>query len=127
LATCGTTRTAADLATFPISMPGGGSVRLSPLATVSDGSATVSQRTTLDGRPVIGFAVQRTTNASEVDVGNAVRDSVAKLQAEQPRVRMVEVASTTQVAENSFESSMHMLYEGSALAVLVVFLFLRDF
>ncbi|MEN1927749.1 efflux RND transporter permease subunit [Luteimonas sp. MJ250] len=125
--TLGTVETAADLANFPISMPDGRSVRLSTLATVSDGNATVSQRTTLDGRPVIGFAVQRTTNTSEVDVGNAVRDSVAKLQAEQPRVRMVEVASTTQVAENSFESSMHMLYEGSALAVLVVFLFLRDF
>ena len=102
-------------------------VRIMPtLATVSDGNATVSQRTTLDGRPVIGFAVQRTTNTSEVDVGNAVREAVARLQDEQPRVRMVEVASTTQVAENSFESSMHMLYEGAALAVLVVFLFLRD-
>ncbi|PJJ97154.1 RND transporter [Lysobacteraceae bacterium NML91-0213] len=125
--TLGTVDSAADLADFPISMPDGRSVRLSTLATVSDGHATVSQRTTLDGRPVIGFAVQRTTNTSEVDVGNAVRESVAKLQQEQPRVRVVEVASTTQVAEDSFDSSMHMLYEGAALAVLVVFLFLRDF
>ncbi|TKS53565.1 efflux RND transporter permease subunit [Luteimonas yindakuii] len=125
--TLGTVENAADLANFPISMPDGRSVRLSTLATVSDGNATVSQRTTLDGRRVIGFAVQRTTGTSEVDVGNAVRASVAKLQDEQPRVRMVEVASTTQVAENSFKSSMHMLYEGAALAVAVVFLFLRDF
>ncbi|GHD64800.1 acriflavin resistance protein [Luteimonas padinae] len=125
--TLGTVESAADLEDFPISMPDGRSVRLSTLATVTDGNATVSQRTTLDGRPVIGFAVQRTTNTSEVDVGNAVRESVAKLQQEQPRVRVVEVASTTQVAEDSFDSSMHMLYEGAALAVLVVFLFLRDF
>ncbi|MGJ4802476.1 efflux RND transporter permease subunit [Luteimonas sp. SDU82] len=124
--TLGTVADASDLADFPISMPDGRSVRLSTLATVTDGNATVSQRTTLDGRPVIGFAVQRTTNTSEVDVGNAVREAVAKLQDEQPRLRMVEVASTTQVAEDSFESSMHMLYEGAALAVLVVFLFLRD-
>ncbi|MGJ4728747.1 efflux RND transporter permease subunit [Luteimonas sp. SDU101] len=124
--TLGTVADASDLADFPISMPDGRSVRLSTLATVTDGSATAVQRTTLDGRPVIGFAVQRTTNTSEVDVGNAVREAVAKLQDEQPRLRMVEVASTTQVAEDSFESSMHMLYEGAALAVLVVFLFLRD-
>ncbi|WP_298574362.1 efflux RND transporter permease subunit [uncultured Luteimonas sp.] len=124
--TLGTVDDARDLANFPISMPDGRSVRLSTLATVTDGSATAVQRTTLDGRPVIGFAVQRTTNTSEVDVGNAVREAVAALQEEQPRVRMVEVASTTQVAEDSFESSMHMLYEGAALAVLVVFLFLRD-
>ena len=124
--TLGTVSDAADLADFPISMPDGRSVRLSTLATVTDGTATPTQRTTLDGRPVIGFAVQRTTNTSEVDVGNAVREAVATLQEQQPRVRMVEVASTTQVAEDSFESSMHMLYEGAALAVLVVFLFLRD-
>ncbi len=124
--TLGTVSDARDLADFPISMPDGRSVRLSTLATVTDGTATPTQRTTLDGRPVIGFAVQRTTNTSEVDVGNAVREAVATLQKEQPRVRMVEVASTTQVAEDSFESSMHMLYEGAALAVLVVFLFLRD-
>ncbi|MDH5821713.1 efflux RND transporter permease subunit [Luteimonas sp. RD2P54] len=125
--TLGTVDNAAALADFPISMPDGRSVRLSTLATVTDGSATATQRTTLDGRPVIGFAVQRTTDTSEVDVGNAVREAVAALQVEQPRLRMVEVASTTQEAENSFESSMHMLYEGAALAVLVVFLFLRDF
>ena len=124
--TLGTVSDAADLADFPISMPDGRSVRLSTLATVTDGTATITQRTTLDGRPVIGFAVQRTINTSEVDVGNAVREAVATLQEQQPRVRMVEVASTTQVAEDSFESSMHMLYEGAALAVLVVFLFLRD-
>ena len=124
--TLGTVDDAGDLSDFPISMPDGRSVRLSTLATVTDGTATTTQRTTLDGRPVIGFAVQRTTNTSEVDVGNAVREAVAALQADQPRVRMVEVASTTQVAEDSFESSMHMLYEGAALAVLVVFLFLRD-
>src|SRR5690606_23270981 len=92
----------------------------------SDGSATLTQRTTLDGRPVIGFAVQRTTGSSEVDVGNAVRESIAGLQAGQPRLRIVEVGSTTEVAENSYESSMHMLYEGGLLAVAVVFLFLRD-
>src|SRR5690606_19237805 len=125
--TLGTVDSADDLVDYPISLPDGRSVRLSTLATVTDGSATASQRTTLDGRPVIGFAVQRTTGSSEVDVGNAVREAVAGLQADEPRVRMVEVASTTQVAEDSFESSMHMLYEGAALAVLVVFLFLRDF
>src|SRR5690606_14928477 len=124
--TLGTVDEAADLADYPIFLPDGRSVRLSTLADVRDGGATAVQRTTLDGRPVIGVAVQRTVGSSEVDVGNAVRESIATLQDEEPRLRMVEVASTTEVAENSYESSMHMLWEGAALAVLVVFLFLRD-
>ena len=124
--TLGTVDNAADLANYPIFVPDGRSVRLSTLADVSDGHATLTQRTTLDGKPVIGFSVQRTTGSSEVDVGNAVRDSIAELQAQQPRLHIVEVGSTTEVAENSYESSMHMLYEGALLAVLVVWLFLRD-
>src|SRR5690606_12309853 len=125
--TLGTVDEAAALEDFPIALPDGRSVRLSTIAEVSDGSATPSQRTTLDGRPVIGFAVQRTTGSSEVDVGEAVREAVAELQARQPRLRIVEVGSTTEVAQNSYESSMHMLYEGALLAVLVVWFFLRDF
>ena len=124
--TLGTVSTAADLENYPIFVPDGRSVRLSTLADVSDGHAPLSQLTTLDGKPVIGFAVQRTTNSSEVDVGNAVRASIAELERQQPRLRIVEVGSTTEVAENSYESSMHMLYEGALLAVAVVFWFLRD-
>ncbi|WP_101925416.1 MULTISPECIES: efflux RND transporter permease subunit [Luteimonas] len=124
--TLGTVTSAEDLANYPIFVPDGRSVRLSTLADVRDGGAQITQRTTLDGRPVIGFAVQRTVGSSEVGVGNAVRDSIDALQTEQPRLRIVEVASTTEVAENSYASSMHMLWEGAALAVLVVLLFLRD-
>ncbi|MGY1519612.1 efflux RND transporter permease subunit [Luteimonas sp. A482] len=124
--TLGTVDSAADLENYPIFVPDGRSVRLSNIAEVSDGHAPITQRTTLDGTPVIGFAVQRTTGSSEVDVGNAVRASIAELQAQQPRLRIVEVGSTTEVAENSYTSSMHMLYEGALLAVAVVFWFLRD-
>lgn len=124
--TLGTVSNARELEDFPIFVPDGRSVRLSTIADVSDGHAPLTQRTTLDGKPVIGFAVQRTTNSSEVDVGNAVRASIAKLQEQEPRLRIVEVGSTTEVAEDSYESSMHMLYEGALLAVAVVFLFLRD-
>ncbi|WP_374012013.1 efflux RND transporter permease subunit [Pseudoxanthomonas koreensis] len=124
--TLGTVSNARELEDFPIFVPDGRSVRLSTIADVSDGHAPLTQRTTLDGKPVIGFAVQRTTNSSEVDVGNAVRASIAKLQEQEQRLRIVEVGSTTEVAENSYESSMHMLYEGALLAVAVVFLFLRD-
>src|SRR5690606_18206624 len=124
--TLGTVNRAADLENFPIFVPDGRSVRLSTLADVSDGHAPLTQSTTLGGKPVIGFAVQRTTGSSEVDVGNAVRASIAALQEQEPRLHIVEVGSTTEVAENSYESSMHMLYEGALLAVAVVFLFLRD-
>ena len=124
--TLATVDDASDLTDYPIFVPDGRKVRLSTLASVHDSHAEVTQLTTLDGTPVIGFSVQRTLGSSEVDVGDAVRESIDTLQKEMPRLRFVEVASTTPEAEASYESSMHMLYEGALLAVVVVFWFLRD-
>ena len=124
--TLGTLDEAADLAEYPIFTPDGRQVRLSTIADVRDGGAEITQTATLDGAPVIGFAVQRTIGSSEVDVGEAVRAQIEALQKLQGRLRFTEVASTTPEAEASYESSMTMLWEGALLATLVVWWFLRD-
>jgi hydrophobe/amphiphile efflux-1 (HAE1) family protein len=124
--TVGTVGELSDLADFTIFTPDGRQVRLSSIADVRDGGAELTQIASLDGRPAIGFAVQRTTGSSEVDVGKAVRAEIDAIAHSQPRLRFTEVASTTTEVEASYESSMMMLWEGALLATLVVWWFLRD-
>ena len=124
--TVATVQTAADLANFPISLPDGRSVRLSSLATVTDGIADPRQIALLDGQPVVSVSVQRAAGASAVAVGKDVRQKIAELRAAHPEVRFIEVASGVEPAQNSFDSSVAMLREGTLLAVFVVWLFLRD-
>ena len=119
-------RTAADLADYPIYLPDGRSVRLSAIATVTDGSAEPRSAALLDERAVVGFSMRRTRGSSEVDVGEAVRKAVAKLQAAHPEVTFTEVVASVEDAKASYDSSMSMLLEGALLAVIVVWLFLRD-
>ncbi|MGO1000211.1 efflux RND transporter permease subunit [Lysobacter sp. CA196] len=123
--TIGTVAVPADLADYSIFTADGRQVRLSSIADVRDGGAEPTQAASLDGRPAIGFAVQRTLGASEVEVGRAVRAEVAALR-KQARLRFTEVASTTTAVEASYRSSMQMLWEGALLATLVVWWFLRD-
>lgn len=122
----GTVKTAGELADYSITLPNGRTVRLSALATVRDGSAEARQLALLDGKPALGFGVERTRGADEVMVGKGVKQALATLEASHPNLRFVEVASTLQEAEASYDSSMAMLMEGALLAVLVVWWFLRD-
>ncbi|MGA1424833.1 MAG: efflux RND transporter permease subunit, partial [Steroidobacteraceae bacterium] len=119
-------RTAAELADYPIYLPDGRAVRLSAIATVTDGAAEARAAALLDDKPVVGFSVRRTAGSSEVDVGQGVRARIAELQEAHPEVRFVEVLSTVEIAKASYDASMTMLLEGALLAVLVVWFFLRE-
>lgn len=124
--TVATVQTAADLANFPISLPDGRSVRLSSLATVTDGIAEPREMVLLDGKPIVSIAVQRAEGTSTVVVGKAIRQKIAELSAAHPEVRFVEVASGVEPAQDSYDASLIMLGEGALLAVFIVWLFLRD-
>jgi len=124
--TVGTIADAQALRDFSISLGDGRGVRLSALAKVSDGAADPTQVALLDGQPVVAFSLSRTRGSSEVEVAKAVRAVLARLETENAGVRFQLVTSVVEEAERSYESSMTMLWEGAALALLVVWLFLRD-
>ena len=124
--TIATVKTAADIALLDIPLAEGRHVRLNQVAQVSD---TVSEPRALalqDGQSVVGFEVFRTKGASEVDVANGARAAIAALQNEQPKIALKQVIDNAQPVEENFAGSMELLYEGAALAVLVVFWFLKD-
>ncbi len=124
--TVATVQTAADLARLEVTLDDGRNVRLEHVAAVSDTVAEQRSVALLDGRPVIGFEVTRARGAGEIEVAEGVRAALAVLTARHPTVTMREAVDlVTPVIEN-YAGSMWLLYEGAALAVLVVFLFLRD-
>jgi HAE1 family hydrophobic/amphiphilic exporter-1 len=105
---------------------GGRFVRLSDVADVGDGSAEVRTFALLDGRPVVGFEVSKTKDASEVAVENGVDIALATLQKANPGVVVHKIVSRVDQTRASFSATLHTLLEGMALAAVVVWLFLRD-
>ncbi len=57
---------------------------------------------------------------------NAVEAELAKIKKENPQVTISQVFTTVDYTKETYHSAMSALLEGSILAVLVVFLFLRD-
>jgi len=124
--TIGTVHTAAELAAIDLPLPDGRRVRLDQVAKVND---TVSEPRAValqDGKPVIGFEIFRTKGASEVAVAKGARAAIEELQKTNPKVVLAQVIDNAFPVEENFTGSMELLYEGAALAVLVVFWFLRD-
>ena len=122
----GNASTAYQLSQTQISVPGGRVVRLADLGSVHDGTGEERSAALLEGRSVVSFNLQRARGASEVTVYDAAMDELRKLEKEDPRVKFVEIDNTVGYTKNQYESSMLALVEGAILAVLVVFLFLRD-
>ena len=118
---------AEELSRLELSLPDGRGIRLDQIAEVKDTVAEPTAAAFLDGKPVVGFEVARSRGASEVEVGHGVRAKLKELQASRPDLKITESFDFVTPVEEEFNGSMLLLYEGAILAVLVVWLFLRDF
>lgn len=124
--TLGDTQTVEGLATTPIALPGGRFVTLADLGQVSDTYEELRSFSRLNGEPVVTFAVFRSKGASEVSVNDVVQEQVEALRAAHPNVTIEPVDDLVYFTYGNYEAAMHSLLEGAALAVIVVFLFLRN-
>src|SRR6478735_8204608 len=125
--TLGTIASVQELASLPIPLNDGRNIRLDSIAEVRDQAAEVRQLALLDGRSVIGFRVMRAWGEGAVEVADGAREAVKELAVRYPHVKIVEINNIgDRLIRQSFRNSMTMLIEGALLAVIVVWLFLRD-
>ncbi len=116
----------AALAAHPVRLPGGGFTRLDAIAEVTLGTAEVRTAAWLDGLPVVAFEVLRARGSSELAVARAVEARLEALGAERAGLAFTRVAATVTDAEEGLAIAIEALLAGAALAMLVVWLFLRD-
>ncbi len=119
-------RSLEDLAATVFSLSGGRDIRLDQIATISDSIAERASASYLDGEPAIAFQITRSKGFSDVSVAKGVRKAVATFATAHPEASFEEAGEAVTSIEENYEGSMNLLYEGAALAILVVFLFLRD-
>jgi len=122
----GNAKDAYALGQTQISVGGGRMVRLTDIATVVDQFAEQRSASQLNGAQVISFDFQRAKGASDVTVFHGAEKKLAELEKKNPKVKFKLIFNNVQYAEMQYHSAMEAMYEGAGLAVLVVFLFLRD-
>ena len=122
----GAVERARELNDLQIAVPTGGTQALGRMAEVTDGAADPSSVAKLDGETVVAFNITRSRGASEVEVTKRVDAALAQLSAEMSNIEVEKVYDRATPVEEDYKSSLRMLIEGGILAVVVVFLFLRN-
>lgn len=117
---------ASDLAPLPVVLANGRRVRLDQVATIRDAVADRTQMALLDGKTVVGVTIYRARGVGEVEVANGVKAALDGLKSRTPGLKLTPVGGSIDYTVEQYQASMAMLYEGAILAILVVWLFLRD-
>jgi multidrug efflux pump subunit AcrB len=119
-------RTIAGLGATRISFPGGGDVRLDDLALVTDTIAEPRTFARFNGNPVVGFSIYRAKGASDVKVEKLVSAEIEAIKKEYPDVDLKLIDSSVTYTLGNYDAALENWFEGAALTVIVIFLFLRD-
>ncbi|GAA6189824.1 efflux RND transporter permease subunit [Litorivita sp. NS0012-18] len=122
----GSAATLDDLAATPITLPAGGLVRLDALGTVRMGSTEPESFAMFNGQPVVSFGIFRATGESDLQAAEGAKEHIDHLRAAYPNATFSLIDDATIYTEGNYHSAMETLYEGAALAIIVVFLFLKN-
>lgn len=124
--TIATVRSADEISSLYLSLGDGRRIRLDQVAAVSDTTAEPRSAALMDGKPAVAFDVLRARGASEIEVADSVRAAIEELKIAHSEIEFAEAVNYIDPIAENYTGSMMLLYEGAALAVLVVFFFLRD-
>ena len=117
---------AGELNELQIAVPTGGTQALGRMATVTDGAADPNSIAKLDGKTVVAFDITRSRGASEVEVMALTDAALAQLSADMGNITIHKAYDRATPIAEDYQASIRMLIEGGILAVVVVFLFLRN-
>ena len=122
----GNAGSAFQLSETRISIGNGRTIRLADVARVTDGYAEQRNLAKIGGRQVLSFSIEKAKGASDVTIHDETMKKLEQIKKNNPKVDFKILFTRTEYTKEQYRSSMLAMIEGAVLAVVVVFLFLRD-
>jgi multidrug efflux pump subunit AcrB len=122
----GNARNAVGLGDTQINLGQGRSIRLGDIADVRDGYAEQRSISKLNGRQVLSFSMAKAKGSSDVTVYEAALREIDALRSQYPKVNFQLIFTSVEYTKTQYHGAIDAMIEGAILAVLVVWLFLRD-
>jgi multidrug efflux pump subunit AcrB len=122
----GNAETAFALSNASISLGNGRTILLRDVATVSDSYGEQSSIAKVRGKQAVTFSLERAKGASEVSVYDEAVKVLEEIEKQNPGVKFNQLFTSVEYTKSQYHSSLESMVEGAVLAVIVVFIFLRD-
>ncbi|TPG49038.1 efflux RND transporter permease subunit [Sphingomonas glacialis] len=122
----GNAQTAYDLGQVQIATGTGRTIKVADLGRVEDLYAEQRSASELNGRQVLSFDFQRAKGYSDVTVYHEAEKKLAALEARNPKVHFKRISDSVKYTKAQYDAAMEAMVEGAFLAVVIVFIFLRD-
>ncbi len=115
-----------DITSIPLYTSTGQTITVGDVATVEEVPAERSAYSYIDGQPAITLTISKQSTANTVAVSDALKKETARIQAEYPDLEIVSVYDPADYINASISSVGSTALIGGILAVIVLFIFLKD-
>ncbi|MBR5229031.1 MAG: efflux RND transporter permease subunit, partial [Firmicutes bacterium] len=116
-----------EIETMPITLGDGSVITLKDVATITETETESTSISRIDGNPAIGLSISKTSDANVVELSNDILKTIDKLHAKHDGELQIIVgydqADFVRLAINSVAKTA---VQGALLAVVVIFMFLRN-
>ncbi|MCL6639334.1 MAG: efflux RND transporter permease subunit [Firmicutes bacterium] len=127
LRTAGNLNKVKEFENLPVARREGVTIYVKDIAAVVDGTKERDSISRYQGRPAIGIDMVKQSGSNTVVVADKIKAAVEELKKElPPGVQLDIVRDNSIYIRNAVNDVIKTLFEGSLLAVVMVFLFLRD-
>ena len=124
--TLGEYRSTEEIAGTVITNVNGNPIRVRDVAEIVDGYEDLRGLTELNGVPVVRFGLQKQSGANTVEVAKDIREEVEIINAERSDVHLTVIGDQSEFIEQSIASVQNAALWGGLLAILVLYIFLRN-
>lgn len=125
--TIGKYKTVGDIQNVIVANQDGRLIRLSDVATVTDGWAEETVMARTNGSPSVLISVQKQSGTNTVNVADHVKQAVSSIQEKLPPDVKISITNDSSVyIKDSVHDVLMSLFFGGLLAVIITFLFLQN-
>ncbi len=124
--TTGKFKSVEDVKNLPLTLADRSIVRLGDIADVERKYADQENVTRIDGNTAVGIMISKASDANTLEVSKAVNRTLAKLEKEYPQLSFTVGYDSADYIRSSIRSVATSALYGAVLAIIVVFIFLRN-